>query len=91
MRYRISGGRVSSYIASNTRTWLSASGWREMSHSLNHRSVLGGGAEARTYAHMRNSTFCAGKTTNVYYPISLPSKPHIVYFNQTHSMRVIGE
>lgn len=67
MSYTVSGGSVTSYTASDTRTWLTLTGWSENSHSLTH-NFTSGGAEARTYSHMRNSKFCVGQpTTNVYY------------------------
>lgn len=67
MSYNVSGGKVTSYTATSNRSWLTASGWSEASHSLNHRFVTGG-AEAKTYARMQNSKFCVGQpTTYVYY------------------------
>lgn len=69
LTFSYNGSKVTSYTASDNRTWLTASGWSEYSHTFAHSYITNGvNAQARTYAHMRNSAFCVGQpTTNVYY------------------------
>lgn len=68
LRWNYNGTRVTSYTASDYRQWLSATGWREMSHSLTHSFLNNKNARANTTARMNNNKFCvANPNTNVYY------------------------
>ncbi|CAM4262774.1 hypothetical protein ACE3MS_08645 [Paenibacillus dendritiformis] len=65
------GTTVNYIYGSDNRTWLTASGWYEKSHSINsYYSYLSGKAvniTVATTATYQNDTFCALNTTNVYY------------------------
>lgn len=65
-------GTTVNYISgTDNRTWLTASGWYEKSHSISsYYSYLGSTAvniTVSTTATYQNDTFCALNTTNVYY------------------------
>ncbi len=67
INYSFDGFYVDSFNGSDWRNW-GVDGWSEVSHSIgsfynsNHTS-----ATVWTEDHFRNSVFCAGNTTDVYY------------------------
>ncbi|MGN7313534.1 hypothetical protein ACTHQ4_20825 [Alkalicoccobacillus gibsonii] len=68
LKYTYNGTRVTSYTASDYRQWLTASGWRSMSHTLSHQFLNNKNARANTTTRMNNNKFCvANPNTNVYY------------------------
>ncbi|HEU5376212.1 MAG TPA: hypothetical protein VFV38_12275 [Ktedonobacteraceae bacterium] len=72
INFSYNGSIVTSFSGSDSRWWLSESGWFEAGHSIDSGYIGAGSnpqiqAAVYTFDHMQNNTFCAGQTTNVYY------------------------
>lgn len=72
INFSYDGTIVTTFNGTDSRWWLSESGWFEAGHSIGSGYIGAGSnpqvqAAVYTYDHMQNNTFCAGQTTNVYY------------------------